>query len=192
MMMNSARTEAIQTARNWLARSPVFLDTETTGTDRAAEILEICLLDQEGNVLLESLVRPTIRIPMDAQRIHGIRDSMVQGAPTWLQVWPRVDQLLTGRALGIYNAEFDLRLMQQSHSRLGMRWPASLSFTPFCIMRLYAQYVGEWNRIRGGYRWHSLEDAGRQCQIPLPNSHRARDDTLLAIAVLKHIASSSI
>jgi len=33
-----------------------------------------------------------------------------------------------------------------------------------------------------------LEDAGRQLGIPLPNSHRARADTLLAREVFERIA----
>jgi len=76
-------------------------------------------------------------------------------------VWPKLENVLAG-GRGIYNAEFDLRMIQQTHARFRMPF-TSLSFSYFCIMKLYAQYYGEWNRARGGYRWHSLEDAGRQC-----------------------------
>jgi DNA polymerase-3 subunit epsilon len=186
--MLSPRLEAIQIARARLALDPLYLDTETTGVERYSEIIEVCVIDDRGDVLLESLVKPTRPIPRDATRIHGITDAHVHTASSWPIVWPKLEHVLSGRTVGIYNAEFDLRLFQQSHAKY--RMPISAyTFTPFCIMKLYAQYHGEWNRARGSYRWHSLEDAGRQCRIPLQNTHHARDDSLLARAILHHIAA---
>ncbi len=181
--MTSARQDAVQFARRVLANQPLYLDTETTGIDRFSEIVEICLISDQNQVIFESLVKPTRRIPADATRIHGITQEMVHDAPTWLHVWPEVELLLASRQIGIYNADFDLRLLQQTHARYGLAWspPAGTSF--FCIMRLYAQYYGEWDRYKGSYRWQSLEAAGRQSKIPLPNTHRAKDDTLLARAI---------
>lgn len=188
--MISARHQAIQIALQKLALDPLYLDTETTGTERNSEIVEISILDNQGMIVYQSLVRPTIRIPADATRIHGITNEQVASAPTWLHVWHQVQEHLSGRHVGIYNAEFDLRLIQQTHARVGLRWSTAPGFSSFCIMKLYAQYVGEWNRQRGSYRWHSLDSAGRQCRIPLSNTHRASDDALLARAVLHFIAQN--
>jgi DNA polymerase III epsilon subunit-like protein len=93
---------------------------------------------------------------------------------------------LDGRQVGIYNADFDLRMLRQSNAKFNLRWEIDTSF--FCIMKLYAQFYGSWNNARRSYRWHSLEAAGRHCRIPLPNTHRAKDDTLLARSVLLHMA----
>jgi len=187
--MIPARQQAIQIARSKLALDPLYLDTETTGLERSSEIIEICILDNQGAALFQSLVKPLRRIPNDAIRIHGITNEDVQRAPNWLVVWPQVENLLAGRTVGIYNAEFDLRMIQQTHTFYNIRFTSITPFSPFCIMKLYAQYHGDWNRARGSYRWHSLEDAGRYCRIPLPNSHRAFDDTLLARAILHHMAN---
>jgi hypothetical protein len=89
-----------------------------------------------------------------------------------------------------YNAEFDLQMLQQTQAKYRMRNQIDQIATFFCIMKLYAQFHGEWNSGRGNYRWQTLEQAGRQCQIPIPNSHRAKDDTLLARALLHHIANA--
>lgn len=187
--MISSRNQAIQLAKEKIKSNPVYLDTETTGYARDSEIVEVCALDDQGEVLFESLVKPTQPIPRDAVRIHGITNEMVSSAPSWMSVWPNLERVLSGHVVGIYNAEFDLRLIQQTHNKYRMKWASRADFTPFCIMKLYAQYYGEWNHSRGSYRWHSLEDAGRQCHIPLPNSHRARDDCLLARALLHFMAS---
>ena len=122
--------------------------------------------------------------------VHGIRPEMLQDAPRWGEVWDEFEPILAGRLMGVYNADFDLRMMRQSHARSWMSWVQPEGLEVFCIMNLYAQYHGEWNARRGSYRWQSLDTAGRQCGIPLPNSHRALDDTLLTRAVLKYIAES--
>jgi len=170
---------------------PLFLDTETTGVRSSAEIIEICLLDHNGEVLLDSLVRPRLPIPPESTRIHGITDAMVATAPTWGELWPQVQAILESRPIGIYNADFDLRLMKQTHQQLGLLWP-QIQFDPFCIMKIYAQFYGEWDIHRNAYRWQSLEKAGQRFNIPLPNSHRARDDALLARAVLQQIAQAEM
>jgi DNA polymerase-3 subunit epsilon len=183
-MPSLPRQRAIKTAQEyWLAR-PLFIDTETTGLDGLAEIVEISILDQDGGVLLDSLVKPLRRIPQDVIQVHGITNEMVQDAPTWAEIWPQVEDILKERYVGVYNAEFDLRMMRQSHRSNGMAWKFRDNKI-FCIMKLYAQF-------RGAYRWQKLEAAGRQCGIALPNSHRARDDALLAKAVLQHMANVRI
>jgi len=181
------RQQAILTARQVLAQKPVYLDTETTGLDRTSEIIEICLVDDDDQALYDSLVRPSQPIPADAIAIHHISNDMVKSAPTWPVIWPVVRSKLAGQVIAIYNEEFDLRLIQQSHGRYRLPWRENLK--TFCIMKLYSRFRGVWDPIRRSYRYFSLEEAGRQCNIPIPNSHRALDDTRLARALLHYIAN---
>lgn len=180
----------INRARQYIAQQPFYLDTETTGVDTLAEIVEICILDPDGAVLLDTLVRPRRKIPAEATRIHGISNSMVSNAPLWNELWIQIEVILKGRSVGIYNAEFDLRMIKQTHLQSGMAWQ-SLNANAFCIMKLYAEFFGERDRYRGSYRWQTLDDAGRQCGIALPNAHRAQADTLLTRALLHHMAGHS-
>lgn len=182
-------TAAIARARQLLADRPLFLDTETTGLDPRAEIVEIALVDHDGSLVLESLIRPTRRIPRDATLVHGISNEMVADAPTWADLWPQVQALLIGRRVGIYNAEFDLRMIAQSHAAHRVIDRAAGS-SAVCIMKLYAEFFGERSSY-GDYRWQSLDKAARQCGIDLPNSHRAAADARLARAVLAHMARAS-
>jgi DNA polymerase-3 subunit epsilon len=188
--VNSDRTQAILIATDKLNSLPLFLDTETTGLDKISEIVEICILDSEGHVLFASLVKPTRPIPPSATDIHGITNDMVQNEPSWPQVWLEIEPILSGQEVGIYNADFDLRMIAQTNAKYGIRWRIHPDTSFFCVMRLYAQFYGMWDRSRGSYKWQSLDAAGRQCGIPLPNTHRAKDDTLLARAILHHIANS--
>jgi DNA polymerase-3 subunit epsilon len=183
------RRAAIAQAQIELNKRPVYLDTETTGLKPTDQIVEICLLDADGTVLFESLVKPTTKIPADALRVHHITDAMVAAAPTWRELWPQLEPILAQRRIAIYNAEYDLRLMQQSHRAHGLTWATPVS--SFCIMKLYAQFRGEWNPRARSYRWHSLDDARWQCGLDLPNAHRARADTLLSRALLLWMAAQS-
>ena len=175
-------------AREMVARRPVYLDTETTGLDSESEIVEISLVDSDGAVLVDTLVKPLVRIPPGATEVHGITNAMVADAPSWKMVWPRVAEAIAKRPVAIYNAAYDLKLMRQTQRAHGLRWNArGAKF--FCVMETYAQFYGEWNAYYGSYRWQKLEEAGRQCRIALPNSHRALADARLAREVLLHIAS---
>jgi DNA polymerase III subunit epsilon len=186
MTTDASKNDAVELARDYLARNPVYLDTETTGLNARAEIVEISVIDSDGTPLIDSLVRPLRSIPADATAVHGINMDMVRDAPDWGELWPRVLEVLKGRHIGIYNADFDLRMMQQAHTSMGMRWQLD-SAVPFCIMKLYAKFYGEINPYRGSFRWQSLEKARKQLGLSLPNSHRSLDDTLLTREVLLRI-----
>jgi DNA polymerase-3 subunit epsilon len=190
--MNLPRTEAIHIAQAKLELHPVYLDTETTGTGPTDEIIEIGIVDDEGTVLFNSLVKPVGKVAPDARHLHNISDEMLATAPRWMVVWPKMEAVLAGRTVCIYNADFDLRMMQQTHAKYKMRWllPEGTSF--FCLMKLYAQFYGERNYKTGDYRWQSLDNAAKQCMIPLPNAHRSIADSLLARALLRHMADHQI
>ena len=183
------RQRAIQTAQKILAAQPIYLDTETTGLENSDEIIEISIIDDEGQVLFESLVRPSRPIPASATMIHGISNDEVQNARNWPVVWPQVRSVLFGRLIVIYNEPFDMRMMQQSHARYRLPWKER--FNTFDLLKLYAEFRGEWDSNRRSYRYHSLAKAGQQCGISLPNAHRSTADTLLTRALLHHIAGSS-
>lgn len=184
-----ARQSASEQARQLLTLQPLFLDTETTGIDANAEVVEICILDADGQVLLDSLVKPRRPIPSDAIRVHGITNSMIQTAPIWETIWPQIQEIARGRKLGIYNAEFDLRMLRQTHQQTQLPWNPTV-VDAFCIMKLYAQFYGDWDAGRRSYRWQSLDKAGRQCKLTLPNAHRAQADALLARAVLHYMTAN--
>ena len=181
-MSSAVRRKAIQAAREYANYRPIFLDTETTGLHNTAEIVEISVVDFDGSVVLDTLVKPAHSIPWEVIRVHGITDEMVVEAPSWTEVWPQVEKLLQGRYVGIYNADFDIRMMKQSHDLNGMSWEMS-EVRNFCIMKLYAQFYGTG-------RWQKLESARRQCGLALPNTHRAKDDTLLVHAIFEYMVNA--
>ena len=188
MLFPVASPKVIERAKQIRALDPLYLDTETTGFGPDDVVIEIGIVDAKGDLVFESLVNPNKPIPEESSAINGITDEMVADAPTWKDIWEKVDQVLKNRIVGIYNAEFDLRLLKQTHNHCCGAWNFD-NRKAFCAMRMYAAFYGDWNPRSNGYRLQKLEQAGRNCQIALPNSHHAVDDARLTAAVMEYIAN---
>lgn len=106
------KNEAIEWAIKVLESPSVFviLDTETTGLYNA-QIVEIAVVRADGETLLNSFVRPSIPIPAEVTRIHGIDDKVVENAPTFPEVYAQIVEAIAGRKIIIYNSGFDTRIL---------------------------------------------------------------------------------
>jgi DNA polymerase-3 subunit epsilon len=187
--MKDSRTQAAITAQEWLDQEPLFLDTETTGLDDSAEIVEIAILNTSGKPLLDTLIKPTRPIPRAATKIHSITNSDVTNAPTFADITPELRRLIDGRLIVIYNAQYDIRMLAQSARARGVE--ESPVTSGVCAMNLYATFYGKWNNYRGSYKWQSLINAARQCGIKAPNNlHRAAGDADLTRLIVQHMAEN--
>lgn len=91
----------------------IYLDTETTGlSHQHDEVLEISILNDDGETLLDTLVKPTRKKAWpEATKIHGICPEMILKSPypTLQELLPRIDAILAdAENLVIYNAGYDL------------------------------------------------------------------------------------
>lgn len=181
-----------QQAQQCLNRNCLVLDTETTGLDDKAEIIEIAVIDATGKVLLNTLVKPSKPIPAEATAIHGITDEMVKDAPTWPEVNPQLCSLISGKTIAIYNAEYDLRLLEQT-DRIWQVTP-KISVIPqiVCAMHEYAEFYGQ-KSDRGGYKWQKLTAAAEQQGVIIEGTpHRALSDCLTTLGVIEAMAAGGV
>jgi DNA polymerase III subunit epsilon len=167
----------------------VVLDTETTGL-QDGEICEIAILKCDGEILLDTLVRPAKGIPEDAAAIHGIRDSMVASAPTWKQLQPHIIAILHGQNVVVYNAIFDRKMMHRSAGHAGADRVDWKSFSNWhCAMEEYAAFYGDWNDYHQSYTWQSLSNACLQQSINTRQygAHRALADCKMTLALCQTV-----
>lgn len=164
----------------------VVLDSETTGLGGDAEICQIAVVDARGIVLIDTLVKPTQSIPAEATAIHGITDEMVADAPSWPEVFDRVEAAIGDRDVVIYNAEYDLRVMRQSYEAHGRTdWIDRLPNTSWCAMETFAEIYGEWSDYRQSYRWQKLATAVRYYNVPALQAHTALADCQMTLEVCR-------
>lgn len=177
-----ARSElaALATAGDWL-----ILDTETTGLDEEAEIVQLALVDPAGHVVFDQLVRPSQPIPRAATAVHGIGESDVAGAPAFPEIYQDLAQLVDGRRLLAYNVAFDGRMLAQTCARYGL--PELQPSGWACVMELFAAYWGDWSSHHGSFRWQSLSAACAIAEVDTAglDLHSAAGDALLAWRLVK-------
>ena len=155
------RVSAVLWAREQLTQNDwVILDTETTGLVRA-EIVEIAIINHLGEMLLNTLIKPSIPIPPEVTEIHGISDAMVADAPTFPEVYPRIDAALKDKRVLIYNSAFDIKILNYC-CRLHTLPILKLAKCSDCLMEWVAQWAGNWSYYHSYYRY-----------VPLNGGHRA-------------------
>lgn len=187
-MFNTKLHRSTLTAREVLSQNPVVLDIETTGKRDNDVVVEIAIVEMNGNILINSLVNPKRRIPKSAILKHSITNEMVTNSPSWRQIWPYVSDVIKNRMVCTYNAEYDFRLLRQSTLKSKNEWKFKRNQF-FCVMTLFAYWYGEWNDYYKDYKYKKLSFAKNYCRLPGRNSHRALDDAFLASLVLNHIAT---
>ncbi len=141
----------------------VYLDTETTGVPAwEHKIVEISIIDDEGNILLDTLVNPEREIPEEATNIHGITNEMVKSYGTIEEFIPKINNLIRGKKLVIYNSKYDTGFFPD---KLGQ------AATICCALRAYQSHmkIGKGSSLSNavnhiGYKWEG-------------KAHRALADT---------------
>lgn len=187
-----------EVANHWLNKNCLILDTETTGLGDDAEIVEISVIDAQGSVLLNSLVRPSKPIPKEATDIHGITDAMVASAPTWDQLHKQFNDVIsnTEQPLVIYNDAYDIRILNNTARIYGIRPAYFTSGTVrnynsvHCAMHAYAEFYGQWDNYRDQYKWQKLTNAVKQCGFEVENAHRSLSDCQMTLQVLQFMAAN--
>jgi DNA polymerase III subunit epsilon len=155
------------------------LDFETTGIDPHHDrVLSYALLGESG-VEITGLVNPGVPIPSASAEVHGITETMLANAPSsseGLAVVVDWVQSLVERqvALVVFNATYDLTMLQAEATRLGLRqpdWSRLLVVDPFVV---------DWGIERGSRGQRRLIDVASYYGVALDNAHDATCDARAA------------
>lgn len=102
----------------------IVIDTETTGldatTDRIVEVgcVELLNLIPTGRQL-QLYINPGMRMPAEAQAVHGLTDEFLADKPSFAQVADELIAFLGDASLIAHNAEFDFRFLNAEFARVG-------------------------------------------------------------------------
>lgn len=175
-----------------LKKDIVILDTETTGLGNDDEIVEISIIDKNENILLDTLVRPTIPIPYDAYSVHGINDLDVMDTPRYPEIHKEIINTVKDKTVVIYNASYDFRILEQTSLKYDLENPLRYAKDIFCAMKNYAVINGEWNYNYGNYKWVNLSKAASCENVNTYDLtlHRALADTIVTLRLIKNIINN--
>lgn len=121
----------------------IVLDTETTGLNAAEdELLQVSIIDEEGNVLFDSYIRPTQHTEWaEAERVNHITPEMVDNSPTIEEVMPEINNILKryDKIVG-YNVRFDADFLKNN----GAEFADNTNFVD--SMKIFSLYFSADNK----------------------------------------------
>ncbi|MAS16406.1 MAG: DNA polymerase III subunit epsilon [Flavobacteriaceae bacterium] len=148
----------------------VYLDTETTGLSAEDEIVELTIIDDNEEVLINTLMKPINHTHWPgAERVHGISTMDVRNAPTQKQISDKIREVVKDTRVVIYNAPYDSQYLPELEEAAEVR----------CAMREFADF----NKSK----WINLGNATKIVGYEWEGAHRALADTKALRAVWKFL-----
>ena len=156
----------------------VLLDAEMTGVGVVDEIIELALMDMAGNSLYEGRFDPDTHITDGAYAVHNISEDQLWDCPKFSEAWPEIFPFLEGKTLLIYNSRSDIRMIHQTLKKQKVKTPVLKSL---CVQELYEKFAGLKRSV-------TLEKACQDQGIDVEQNHRAMDDCLMTLDLIRAMA----
>lgn len=166
----------------------ILFDTETTGLllpskaplDKQPRIIEVgCVkADETGRVLaeLEQTLDPQCAVSAEITKITGLKQSDVDGQPTFAQFLPQLRAFFAGADMMVcHNAPFDTGMLRNELARCGCTdfpWPKEI----VCSVAEYIPLFGFRPSLKVLHK--------RIMGVELAQTHRGLDDVKALLALL--------
>jgi len=153
------------------------LDFETNGLeeDRAIEVGVVCMRDGKVTDSFSSLLDPGTPVAPFVTRMTGIASEHLAGQPGFAEVWPRLQDYLSGRILVAHNLPFDRRILRREVGLLG--GDRRIGHQALCTLRLA-------RRLFPGEDSKSLDALAERFSLTFTARHRALGDAAVTGALL--------
>lgn len=148
-LRNQLRSDCAQTGElidNWISKSWLCFDTETTGLDYHDQIIEFAIINDRCETLLNARIKPSVAINSDAEAVHGISQADLQNAPEFPVIYKELKSILLSELVVIFNDDFDLRMLKQTCRAFNLddEWVDDIQ--TMCAMNISARAFGPTNR----------------------------------------------
>ena len=164
----------------------LIFDTETTGLDGTAEICELSIINGDGIVVFNSLIKPNKPIPEELTKIHGITNEMVKNSPNFTDIYPKLIEIFQNKHAICYNSAFDIRMLQQASllNNLSSAVFEGLKAKTQCAMLWFGNFIQQTKFVK-------LSKACEHMRINISEiiTHRALADCQLTLSLIKVVNS---
>lgn len=166
----------------------IVIDTETTGLNaKTDELLQVSIIDTDGNVLFDSYFKPTRHSEWkEAENVNGISPEMVANSPTIDEKIAVINDILhsADEVIG-YNIGFDVGFLESN----GATFKADYKVVD--VMKLFAPVYGVWSEERNDYKWQKLTTAaeyyGYDWSKRAETAHNSLGDCFATLFVYENI-----
>lgn len=174
IMSIRAKISAQSKFNEWLENKDCYLILNTsTILGRDTEVIEIAIISLHGKIFLNTLIKPVVR-PITRNNKLGITNEMIQGAPSWVEIWPQIHQIIKEKVILIYNADDQIASM-------------------FCSLKAHRQDA-LFERIHDEMHTHKSDCVRQEIQVLkplvsyplLPSKKRAVDGCLATLEIIKN------
>lgn len=168
----------------------VVIDFETTGLkspmegEKYDEVLSVSIIDQDANVLLNTLCKPQRRKTWaSAQEIHGISPAMVKNQPTFEEIFPTVKEILyKAKVVVAYNIAFEMKFLWGFDLEFGK--PGGTQLIRNVVwgpdpMLMYSAY-------KGTEKWQKLSSAAKHFKFSY-SAHDSLEDVKATLHCYKKL-----
>jgi DNA polymerase-3 subunit epsilon len=175
----------------------IIIDTETTGLDDEAQAIEIAIINAEdGGVIFNELISPTVKVTKGALSVHGIGPTLLEDKEKFPFFFGEITGIFEqSETIYAYNSDFDFRIMRQTARAFAIGDERLLERKWACVMR---EYVAIWGEPKESnpqvMKWQSLSNALKQQGIDVKKfeAHRALADCQMTYELLKKIKQGTI
>ncbi len=172
---------------NKVKHKGIVIDTETTGLNpKKDELLQVSIIDIDGNVLFNSYFKPKATSWTSAERVNGISPEMVENAPKISEKIKEINEIVYNSETIIgYNTDFDLSFLYYN----GLILSENTKFID--VMTRFAEIYGEWSDYFGDYKWQKLITAADYYNYDwnshLENAHNSLADCYATLYIYQQI-----
>ena len=168
-LVDDRKVIAVNSRGQTFADPFVVFDIETTGlSNRNCKIIEIGAVRIEGGGITDrfsTFVDPEMPIPFRIEKLTGISDQQVIGAPKIREVLPEFLAFCSDAVMVAHNADFDMGFLRKECEEGGFPCPAT-----------YVDTVAMARLLLPGISRFQLQQVAKAVGVPLHNHHRAVDD----------------
>jgi DNA polymerase III epsilon subunit-like protein len=170
---------------SWLTEhsNTYFADCETTGL-KNPEIIEIAIIDNQGETVYTGYFNPKTAIEPGAQVVHGISAEFLADKPSFEACFEELRDVIKSKKLVFFNKEFDIRALKTTCELHAVSFD-DLNLTFDCAMVDAAKLLGS----PSGSGRISLQNALKYAGLTFEGqAHCAVDDTKATLALAKRLA----
>ena len=170
----------------------VVLDFETTGVEYEDEILQVTVINQDGNVLINEHCKPTFKISWEeAQRINNITPEMVKDKKPFETYVDQLSEIfLNAEQIIIYNVPFELMFLKKYKVKYEEENKVYEIPRFYDLMIEFAEVYGDWNEKYDCYKWQSLITCAAYYGYQFDNAHDALADCRATLYCLNRLINN--